>query len=379
MTDETNNGVPPVPPVPPAPPVPPVPPADGAAPDAAAPDSAVPPIPAAPTGAPVTPAPPVAPNPYATAPAAPVAPGPYSPGPAAAGTYSPGPAAPAPYQPYAPARPGAGALAIVALVLGIIAFLLGLIPFVGGVFALGGLVVGFLAVRKPAGRGLSITGLILSGIGLLANLAFIGLFIWAAFQSPTPIDDGGLGDDEGFSEEAPEDTGAFELQTVDTPCFSVDGPATYINNISAEDTALCAAKLELWGEYDENGEFVNTGVGAIYGSVYVEPIRVETAKSWGTDGTVDGAVDYLETNYFPEFGIAESLRDPVQLDGEPANLSRFDSKVEETQTRAAIVAYSPAPYTTGSGDVQFFLVTVSTIEDNGDAIIDAVLDSWEWK
>ncbi|TBN57106.1 DUF4190 domain-containing protein [Glaciihabitans arcticus] len=359
MTDDTNDGVPPVPPVPPTP--------DSGAPDAAVPDAAVPPV-----------TPPVAPpaGPPAGAYAPPAA-NPYATGPSAPGPYSPGPAAPSPYQAYSPAKPGAGVLAILALVIGILAFLFGLVPFVGAVFAIAGIVLGSLALRKPGGKGLSITGLSLAILALLTNILIIVVWFVIIPQAESAPPFGP--DDSQFEVPGDEQAGGeLTLLPVETPCFTFDGPSSYLNNISTDDAALCATQLELWGEL-ENGEFVNTGVGAIYGSVYVEPIRAETTESWSTDGSVDGAVEYLEENYFPDFGTVTSLREPVRLGGEPANLSRFDSDSADTVTRAAIVSYSPSAYPTANGDVQFFLVSVTTVEDNGDAIIDAILDSWQWK
>ncbi|MGV8884788.1 MAG: DUF4190 domain-containing protein [Microbacteriaceae bacterium] len=298
-------------------------------------------------------------------------------------TASPGqptPPAPSPYAqpqqapPPHPATPGNG-LAIAALIVGIGAFVTGLVPFLGLLIAIVGIVLGIIAVRKPGGRGLSITGIGLSTLAALTNLVMIGLFIWwfpTLQNQPETIYDGA---ESGT--DAP--TQALELQLVDTPCFSFEGPAVYVYNTSADAIEACSTKLELWGEYNADGTVKNTGVGSILGTVSVEPIRSETVAGWATDGTLDAAVDYLDTNFIPQLGTVISLRESVKLDTSEANLTRVDSTVTETKTKAILFGYSPSEYATPNGDVNFFLVSFTTPEDNGDEIIAAVIDSWEWK
>ncbi|WP_336708734.1 hypothetical protein [Oerskovia sp. USHLN155] len=70
-----------------------------------------------------------------------------------------------------------------------------------------------------------------------------------------------------------------------------------MNNISADEERRCAGALELWGEVRE-GTVVPTGVGAIYGQVSVEPVRVSTSDSWMVGTDVDGAVDAVADSYF---------------------------------------------------------------------------------
>ncbi len=67
-------------------------------------------------------------------------------------------------------------------------------------------------------------------------------------------------------------------QLIETPCWSYDGPRTFVNNISPDQVNLCHGALELWGE-DMGGVVVPTGFGAILGQVSVEPVRVSTSES----------------------------------------------------------------------------------------------------
>ena len=83
-------------------------------------------------------------------------------------TAMPPPAANQPVQP-AVRKPGKG-LAIAALILGIIA----LIPVLGILPGLAGLVLGLIALSKPAAKGLAAIGLVLSILGLL--ISGVGIF-----------------------------------------------------------------------------------------------------------------------------------------------------------------------------------------------------------
>ena len=63
-----------------------------------------------------------------------------------------------------------GGLAIAALAVGIGAFLTALIPVLGLIVAIAGVVLGIMALRRKRGRALWITGLVLSGIGLITSV-----------------------------------------------------------------------------------------------------------------------------------------------------------------------------------------------------------------
>lgn len=290
------------------------------------------------------------------------------------------PAVPQPQQqPQAPPSAKAGGIAIGALVVGIVAFLLGLVPVLGLLLAIVGIVLGILALRGRAGRGLGITGLILSAFAFLTNIAVIvvlAVIPWGSIGNA--IEEGAtdaIEDQYGVPDDSLPD---FETQSVDTPCYYFEGPAGFINDLSDDDVENCFTELELWGEMDADGTIANTGVGAVHGSVYVEPIRSSTTAEWAPNGTVDEMVESMSTGYIAEFGTPISLREPVALDGAEGNLTRVESDSESTQTKALIVLKAPQEYQTYGEPAQFFLITFVTPYDNGEELIQTTIDSWDW-
>jgi hypothetical protein len=170
----------------------------------------------------------------------------------------------------------------------------------------------------------------------------------------------------------------LKLVTFSTPCFSFDIPEEFIDNQSDVGDQACWAKRQGWGEMDASGTVTYTGFGSIWDQVLVEPILTEQSSTWASDGKVRTLVAYLETAYFPQLGEIISLEEPFTLDGVPANLTRFDSAAAHTQTKATLVVKAPSPYRTPNGDVQFFLITFVVVDERGDEIIDALVDSWRW-
>ena len=76
------------------------------------------------------------------------------------------------------AQPSTG-LAVASMVLGIISVFTFWIPFLGWIPVVIGLVLGFVALSKPYGRGMAITGIVCSGLALLAKIAFWVVFAGA--------------------------------------------------------------------------------------------------------------------------------------------------------------------------------------------------------
>lgn len=65
----------------------------------------------------------------------------------------------------------AKALALSALIVGIIAFLAGLLPVIGAIIGAVAIVLGILALVKKQPKGLSVTGIILGSIAMIASIA----------------------------------------------------------------------------------------------------------------------------------------------------------------------------------------------------------------
>lgn len=87
--------------------------------------------------------------------------------------------------PYGYQPPKPKGLAIAALVLGILALLSGWM-LIGGLFGLVGLILGIVALVKANkgqadGKGMAITGIVLSSLGLLTALVMGAFFGWAMF------------------------------------------------------------------------------------------------------------------------------------------------------------------------------------------------------
>ena len=72
----------------------------------------------------------------------------------------------------APVAPPSNGMAVASMVLGIIAVFTFWIPFLGWVPVVLGLVLGIVALSKPYGRGMAITGIACSGLALLVKLIF---------------------------------------------------------------------------------------------------------------------------------------------------------------------------------------------------------------
>jgi len=279
---------------------------------------------------------------------------------------------PAPQQPQPwvdPTPPqAAGGLAIAALIVGIAAFLTGLIPGLGLVLGIVGVVLAILVLRGTRGRGLAVGGLVGSIIAILSNIVMIVILIVVYPAAQQIVDE---------SEQLGDEPAAITTQAIDTPCYSFEGPASYINDVNDAAIAACSTQLELWGELDEDGTFTNTGVGAIWGTVTVEPIRVSTSDAW-SDGTLDGTMEFLNADFIPSLGTVIS-DERGELGGQEANITVVDSTEEETTHKAAVVAYGPTAYPTENGEVQVVVISFTTVEDDGEEILQQLLDTWEWK
>ncbi|MGO4102889.1 hypothetical protein AB4Y63_02965 [Leifsonia sp. YAF41] len=278
--------------------------------------------------------------------------------------------------PHPAAKPPVGGLAIAALVVGGTAFLLGWLVGLGLLLGLAGIVLGILAIRTKTGRTFGVIGLVLSAIATMTNIVAILVFGFFVSGSASQI---AAGLNAGL------DRGAVALgtQTVETPCYSFEVPASYLNNLPETDVAACASRLEVWGELTPDGEVLSTGTGAIFGTIEVEPLRIETSDAMAPDDTVEGMVQELSLDYLPSMGVVESLLEPIMLDGVPANLTRIDSDTEFTDLEAVITARAPDVYQSANGPVQYFVVTVVLPDEAGetvddDLILAQLISSWTW-
>lgn len=270
-----------------------------------------------------------------------------------------------------PTRPAQAGLAITALVVGIVAFFGGWIPLIGLLLGIAGVITGIVALRRRQSRGFSLTGIVLSAVAIITNIIVTIIVIVALVT-------GGLAAFITGAAQA-SDPDALGTQPIETPCYSFDGPAGYIDNIDSDAVAACNSELQLWGEQNADGTIDNTGVGAIWGSVNVEAVDVVTGEDISIDGTLDTLIDELNRDFIPSFGEVISLREPVTLDGAEANITRVTSEAATTETKALIVGFSPEIYPTAADDVNLFVISVVIPDGSGDAVIAALVDSWRWK
>jgi hypothetical protein len=87
----------------------------------------------------------------------------------------------------APAASGKKTLAILSLVFGIVSILFSLfLPIIWILLAIAGVILGFMSrSREPGARGLATTGIVLSFIGIVANIAsmIIGAALMASYMN----------------------------------------------------------------------------------------------------------------------------------------------------------------------------------------------------
>lgn len=353
-----------------------------------------------PAQGPASPQPPYQPPaqpPYAAQPAQPPygaypgqpAPGQH-PGPQAPGQY-PGQSAPGQYPGYGGPvpTPGVGGLAISALIVSIIAFLSGWVPIVGLILAIAGLVLGILAVRRPRGKGLGITAIVLSALAAVTGVIMLVLtfvIIPAAIESETQrysqeieqwIDEDAIGSEESTFDEAL--FSVVDGQFIETPCWSYDGPQYFTNNISDDAVATCTGKLELWGEYDSERNFFPTGAGMIAGQIGVMPLSLDASDAYGPAGDLDAALEGLQEPFFSQQGGEAISEETITLDGVEARLTRYESDSADTKTKAFITVFSPEPYSVADTKAQLFVISLVTPYSNGDAQLQQIIDSWDWK
>lgn len=281
-------------------------------------------------------------------------------------------------------QPGVGGLAIAAIIVAGFAFLSGWIPVLGVVLAVVGLVLSILAIRSGRGKVLGIIGTILAGIALL-----FGAFMTTMLFAVAPWEESS-GSAESWSTEVPTVPDAADFdeaeastvsgQLIETPCWSYDGPKHFTDNISTDKADACYGQLELWGEYTADGDFVPTGYGETAGQITVEPVSSATAARFATGTDLDATVDALEQPYLSTVGgTITSLHEPTVLDGVPANITRIDSDVPETQLKVVLTTFSPEPYEIAGDPRQLFLITVTTPYSNGEEQLKQLLHSWEWR
>lgn len=282
---------------------------------------------------------------------------------------------PSPWQGGPPA-PRRGGVAVAALVVGIVSFVLGWLLVAGLVLGVAGVVLGVLSVRRgPADRTFGVIGLVLSSLATLTGLAVLALFVLGITGNLAGGRDGAAPTPPSDPRTAP---ATSSYQALDTPCYSFEGPGTWIDNQDDEATAGCRSTLQLWGSLLPDGTVLNEGVGEIYGSLSVEAVRTTTSDTYDPTRDAAATVTALEDTFIASLGTVTSLSESVQLDGREAVLTRVESDSPTTRTKALITVYGPQEYPAADEPVQLFLISFVVPDDSGDELIEHVVDTWRW-
>jgi hypothetical protein len=315
----------------------------------------------------------------------------HEPAPAAA-------AAPAPAPATAPAPPplGASGWAVAALVVGIGAFLVGLVPGVGLLVALVGLALGVVALvrrrRAQSGLGLGVTGVVLSGVAALTNVAVLAALVvvvplgvrvadeaagsWSGWDQGQGLD----GDPSGpgtWPDEGTDGTG--DPADVATDCWSFSLPDDAWTTSDDTDAEACSTSLEL------ADDVAATSVEVVSVPAAVSAVLVPATS---TDRVAD-AVAALRPSWLPGVGTVVGEPEATTLDGQPAAVVRLAAGSDLAAPAAVVVVWSP---TDAAGASSLTLVAVGGDDDDswsGDATVSAraaatartltsLTATWDW-
>lgn len=98
--------------------------------------------------------------------------------------------APAPAtQPPAANHTATNGLAVASMVVGLVAFFSGWVPFWGLLTGIAAIVLGVIALKKPTGKGLSVTGIVTGGIAALTSVLFTIFFVIALTASSAVVNE----------------------------------------------------------------------------------------------------------------------------------------------------------------------------------------------
>ena len=248
-------------------------------------------------------------------------------------------------------------IALAALIVGIAAFVTGWIPLVGLILGINGIVLGVLAMRRPAGKSFGLAGLIGSTLAGITNVLMSMVIVVGLVSS-------GIGT-----------VILAEGQLIVTPCYSFAGPGDYTDSLG--NTLGCMTVLELLGERDADGAIRNMGVGSVLGSVMVTPDAMTSTGARTRNGSLDDVVEFMNETYY--VGEVTSAKEAVSLDGVDANLTRLISSDENTRTKAYLTVLAPKPYVFAGEPVKFFLISFIIPQENGEEIIAAAIAAWRWR
>ncbi len=245
-----------------------------------------------------------------------------------------------------PPVPSSRAFAITALVLGILAVALSIIPWVGPSFGLVGVIFAIIALRQQGRKGMGITGLVLSIVGILAG-AIVLLFVAFVFPAiGSAIAHGGYDDGAGENSRYDENYDFSKDYLADTPCYSFTGTKGWINHESPYSVDDCVINLVDHGGLDDTNRYVFDSEA--YGSIIVQP----------------------------DYNGPTVSSDDITLDGVGASLSTSSLDGWTTDEIAVSLPRTQKNY---YGEFQELLITLRVEDADAEAVLDTLVDSWKWK
>ena len=245
-----------------------------------------------------------------------------------------------------PPVPSSRAFAITALVLGILAVALSIIPWVGPSFGLVGVIFAIIALRQHGRKGMGITGLVLSIVGILAG-AIVLLFVAFVFPAiGSAIAHGGYDDGAGENSRYDENYDFSKDYLADTPCYSFTGTKGWINHESPYSVDDCVINLVDHGGLDDTNRYVFDSEA--YGSIIVQP----------------------------DYNGPTVSSDDITLDGVGASLSTSSLDGWTTDEIAVSLPRTQKNY---YGEFQELLITLRVEDADAEAVLDTLVDSWKWK
>jgi hypothetical protein len=169
-------------------------------------------------------------------------------------------------------------------------------------------------------------------------------------------------------------TNVQDLAIIDTACYSVKLPKTYIQSSDLDPAKTCFIDTNETASKTSGVNNNETLVQNI-GSARSEPSTLPTQQSGAI--TLDQAYDYLKTNFMPKVGTIKDAKVPITVGGVKAYRTTF--KGRESKTLVVLTVVPPHPYIVFGKTVNFFVVSLSTSADNGEQILQTLVNNWQWK
>lgn len=172
-----------------------------------------------------------------------------------------------------------------------------------------------------------------------------------------------------------------KLTTIDTDCYSLKVPTSYVQRNDLDPKVTCFVDTNETAS-QTSGVNNNDTLVQSTGSARSEPSTLPSQKTGAI--TLDQAFDYVKTNLIPkeldnikpENGSLKNEKLLITLGGIKAYRTNFNGG--QSKTLVFITAVPPHPYTVYGQTVNFFDISLSTSANNGEQILQTMINSWQW-